>query len=704
MPRRVRGRGLFAFFLLCVLGCTAALPYAEPVTERGPELCSNGRDDDLDDLADCEVPECQRFCPPPVRLPDPPVLGCRTPWVTEPLAERPGLSHCAVPDDFPDRDEVCAVRFGCSPTSLDCPYVRPGAIGGTGSESDPFGTVAEAIASAPEGGVRLVQLLPGVYREAIVVPHDLEIEGGCAVTIEDDGDPTTPLIDVRGGRLGLWRVQLHSEAAMGEDPSIAPAIRVAAAAAVTATGLVVEGPSRIVLEDDAIFAASQSTLALDVGQTTCPGELDVCERFHCVSQYECRPSFEDCTTSCPAGCPTGSTCDQLTGECSALPNLCSGCGVGSVCRAGTDAFRCVPRPCEHAIALGRGAVLSLIESRVHSDARVLLASTTGQDGPGRIVIDHSVLELESGALGRLSGLRNTLQITDSVLRSTGPRVGPVMQISESARVVIQNSELEVADGDVIAAIGDELAEEPWTAGVDLTDVLIRGWDPSRPLRPSHAALMFVDASLTAQRLAILGSPGIAILAGNQSIIPSEDERVALRDVLITGVDEGTPVLDPSVAAVRLEGSGHLEATALRIEGVDSIGLWVASGEVDLADVGVVAGRARGCAGGCDRAGLGIVLGQDAGGTLERFEVDRINGCALSRAARAGIELSGGLLRRSVAGLCVQFTVPEASYDHHVGDLVIRDNETDLVVGLPSTGQAHCLPAVAARCGTPFEPE
>ena len=131
--------------------------------------------------------------------------------------------------DFPDRDEVCAVRFGCSPTSLDCPYVRPGAIGGTGSESDPFGTVAEAIASAPEGGVRLVQLLPGVYREAIVVPHDLEIEGGCAVTIEDDGDPTTPLIDVRGGRLGLWRVQLHSEAAMGEDPSIAPAIRVAAA-------------------------------------------------------------------------------------------------------------------------------------------------------------------------------------------------------------------------------------------------------------------------------------------------------------------------------------------------------------------------------------------------------------------------------------------------------------------------------------------
>lgn len=703
MSRRVRGGGLFAIVLPCVLSCTVALPYAEPATERGPDLCSNGIDDDLDDALDCEVPECARFCTPPVRSPDPPVLNCRAPWVSEPLAEREGLTHCVIPDSFPDRTAACTPSspgFECEPPF--CVSVRAGATGGTGTEADPVGTVAEAI----EIG-RWVQLQPGVYHEAIVVPRDAVLEA-CGVTIEDDGDPSTPLIDVRAGHLELHGLSLHLDAQ--PEGAIAPAIRVGVAARVTANHVEIDGPSRIVLEDDAVFAASSSTLQLDVGGTTCPGELDVCGEIECVRGYECRPSLETCATSCPGGCPSG-TCDQLTGECRDLPNLCGVCADPTVCRADGDAFRCVPRACEHAIALGRGAALSLVDSRVRSDARVLLAaSPAGQDGPGRIVFDHTLLELASGALGTLTGLRCSLEVTDSVVRTSGPRTGPWLALFDSARAVLQGTELDVSDGWVLEASGNADAPEPWTSGALLTDVLIHGWDPSRPARVATSAVSLSGATLSAERVAILGSPGSALVAGTSFAgADPATGRMTLRDVLVS--DAMDRVRDPSLApaeasipAVGVFGGSCLLASGLRIERADR-GLVIASTCAhDVEDVAVVDGRSRGCTERCDQAGVGIVLSAFAAGSMRRFEVDRINGCALSRSARASTDLGGGLLRRSIAGLCLQDSVPEPSYDAYADGLVLRDNQADLVLGVPPSGASQCLPAVAARCGTPFEPD
>lgn len=698
MSRRVGGGGLFALFLSCIVSCTVVLPYPDPPIERGPDLCSNGIDDDLDDALDCEVPECARFCPPPVRAPDPPVLTCRAPWVTEPLAEREGLSHCTIPDSFPDRITACTPddpSFACDPPH--CAYVRAGATGGTGTEADPVATVAEAI----EIGLT-VRLQPGVYHEAIVVPRDAVIEA-CDATIEDDGDPSTPLIDVRAGHLELYGLSLHLDAP--PDGAIAPAIRVGVAARVTANHVAIDGASRIVLEDDAVFAASSSTLQLDVGATTCPGELDVCGEIECAPGYECRPSLETCTNACRGGCSSDTTCDQLTGECRELPDLCGVCGNPTACRAGADAFRCVPRPCEHAIALGRGAALSLVDSRVRSDARVLLAaSMADQAGPGRIVFDHTLLELASGALGTLTGLRCSLEVTDSVVRTSGPRTGPWLALSDSARAVIQGTELDVSDGWVLEAYGDVDAPEPWTSGVLLTDVLIHGWDPSRPARGVTSAFSLSGATLSAERVAVLGSPGSAFVVGTSSAGWGDGAtgRIALRDVLVSYV--GGPLLARSIPAVGVFGSSCLQAGALRIEEASGGGLVIGSRCAhDIEDVSVVAGRARACTESCDEA-VGIVLSASAEGTMRRFEVDRVNGCALSRSVLAATSLSGGLLRRSSVGLCLQDSVPEPSYDRYADGLVLRDNETDLVLGVPPSGEAQCLPAVAARCGTPFTPE
>jgi hypothetical protein len=699
VPRRVRGRGLLAFFLPCVVSCTVVLPYAEWAPERGPDLCSNGIDDDFDDALDCETPECARFCPPPVRAPDPPVLSCREPWLSEPLAGREGLMHCLVPDSFPDRTAACRPvpePFPCEPPY--CAYVRAGVTGGTGTAADPVGTVAEAMEIAPT-----VRVQPGVYHEAVVAPHDAILEA-CGATIEDDGDPSTPLIDARAGHLELHGLSLHLDARA--EGAIAPAIRIGVGARVTANHVEIDGPSRIVLEDDAVFAASSSTLRLDVGATTCPGELDVCPEIECGAAYECRPSLETCVSACPAGCPSGTTCDHLAGECRDLPDLCGACAEPTVCRADGDSFRCVPRACEHAIALGRGAALSLVDSRVRSDARVLLAgSTEDQGGPGRIVFDHTLLELASGALGTLTGLRCSLEVTDSVVRTRGPRTGPWLHLFDSARAVIQGTELDVSDGWVLQASGNADAPEPWTSGVLLTDVLIHGWDPSRPARGVTSAVTLSGATLSAERVAVLGSPGSAFVVGTSFSggVDAATGRITLRDVLVS--DAGGALLAASIPAVAVFGGSCLQASGLRIEGASGGGLVVASPcEHDIEDVAVVAGRARDCAERCDQAGVGIVLSAGTEGTMRRFEVERVNGCALSRSVLARMSLSGGLLRRSSVGLCLQDTIPEPSYDRHADGVVLRDNETDLVVGAPPSGAAFCLPAVAARCGTPFEPD
>ncbi|NIS34721.1 MAG: hypothetical protein GWN73_30450, partial [Actinobacteria bacterium] len=70
-------------------------------------------------------------------------------------------------------------------------YVRPGATGGDGTMASPFGTVADALAGAPDGVV--IALARGTHAEAVSIAANATLVGACAAetTIRPPTSSTT---------------------------------------------------------------------------------------------------------------------------------------------------------------------------------------------------------------------------------------------------------------------------------------------------------------------------------------------------------------------------------------------------------------------------------------------------------------------------------------------------------------------------------
>lgn len=146
--------------------------------------------------------------------PAPPVFApCPAGWSAAPSGE--GFDACEPPSAA--ECPAGSVRFvdetACAPIGAACPagewasppsgataiYVRPGASGGDGSMSAPYGTIRDAILRAPPGAA--VMLARGTYPEAIDVFGGLTIVGACAA--QTFLAPATGRAAVRAAELGI---------------------------------------------------------------------------------------------------------------------------------------------------------------------------------------------------------------------------------------------------------------------------------------------------------------------------------------------------------------------------------------------------------------------------------------------------------------------------------------------------------------------
>ncbi|MEM9188214.1 MAG: DUF1565 domain-containing protein [Myxococcota bacterium] len=147
-------------------------------------------------------------------------LPCPSGW--RPVFGLEGIVHCE-PYSATGQETSCRNfgahlpgRPGCEPLAPcstgefpsglppNAVFVRPRGTG-DGSETGPFGTIAEALAAAPANGV--IALATGTYSEALSIVRDVELRGVCPTqTIIES--PGGPVVQVRGARVTLAGVRL----------------------------------------------------------------------------------------------------------------------------------------------------------------------------------------------------------------------------------------------------------------------------------------------------------------------------------------------------------------------------------------------------------------------------------------------------------------------------------------------------------------
>lgn len=184
--------------LVTASACTLTQGYGEALDEFGVERCTNAVDDDFDGLLDCREIACGPYCPPVVAPPAPPVLDCPWPWVSTPLPS--GVERCDVPERWPDLVALCAPLV---PPAVAVWVAPDGSPGGVGTPARPHASIADAIADAASRGSAVpVWLAAGVYHEHVVISTGgtVTLLSDCQVVLGDDGDDTTPVVEVEPGR------------------------------------------------------------------------------------------------------------------------------------------------------------------------------------------------------------------------------------------------------------------------------------------------------------------------------------------------------------------------------------------------------------------------------------------------------------------------------------------------------------------------
>ncbi|MBX3268649.1 MAG: hypothetical protein KF729_00215 [Sandaracinaceae bacterium] len=190
-----------AALALVASGCTLVVDLPSAAPEESPRACMNGIDDDLDGEVDCADPSCRAFCWSESRLTPPSVEDCFVD-AAHGLAFRVVTTAGTNTRCEPDPDETPPCEGGahrppgaasCRTPGTDCPegdwpapiddgratlHVRAGASGGDGSAGAPFGTLAEALAAAPDGA--RVVLARGAHDAPPPIERALELRGACA--------------------------------------------------------------------------------------------------------------------------------------------------------------------------------------------------------------------------------------------------------------------------------------------------------------------------------------------------------------------------------------------------------------------------------------------------------------------------------------------------------------------------------------------
>jgi hypothetical protein len=157
-----------------------------------------------------------------------PPWPCPAGWAPEPLLGG-ATTMCAPPaspDDCTDGTFAVLGAIGCQTLGNACPagdwpvdlpasgvvYVRAGAIGGSGTMADPFGSIQAAIDASPHGSTLAVA--KGDYPETITIVADLSIRGACTTGTTLGGTMLSAgqVVTIQGGSVSIGDARITGNA------------------------------------------------------------------------------------------------------------------------------------------------------------------------------------------------------------------------------------------------------------------------------------------------------------------------------------------------------------------------------------------------------------------------------------------------------------------------------------------------------------
>lgn len=493
--------------------------------------------------------------------------GARTCWPAAPDAPTCGPRELRTPG------------AGCRPVSVECPergfppdlpddavHVRAGAADGDGSAGAPFGTIMEAVAAAPEGGV--VAVAPGEYREAVFVRgRVLTLRGACLDVVVGDGSPPAPLVALDG--------------------------------AVTVSDLVLAGASvgvlsnraEVTLERVVIEGASGTTLGVTDGGATVrdslllgPGDLAL------------QISRSDVTLDSVEIRDAASGVAMLGGSLHARDAWIGGVG-GESHSTLLSAFQAADVRLEAVAFVGNASAAGILAS----DAAVLRLDHTLLDARGATSVEPSALlsslngatvvlershllaprlvAIEVGGAGAELAARDVLVEEVRLARVGVLEAGYALEVSSDGLVELERVAIDRASGIAILVTGAGAEVE----GADVTIVDTRPFGNQEWGRALHVQS---GGRARLERAALRGHHELAVAA-------TVDGEISLLDTVIADTRarpcaaEGCPGIGIGVAsyvraAVRLE--------RFRVERAALAGVQVAlGGSIDLVD-GVIEGN------------------------------------------------------------------------------------------------------------------
>jgi len=604
--------------------------------------------------------------------PAPPVLTpCADGWrevivdeiaVCEPWPES-GRADCAEHEaHFPGRP-------GCERIGSECPagggfpsdlpagrtivYVRAGVTGGTGTEADPYGLIADALVDATPGGV--VALAEGSYDEAIEIGDGVMLVGACAEgthLVSTTAGAPDPVVRVSGADVHVEDVTIGPTGALGIKASGAGrslTLRDVVVRDATSVAVLIEREAtldgeRLVIRRTVPIASGLFGRGLDIENgATADVRWLASEQNHEWGVLALRADLviSDAvsreTRPNPTGGGPGFGANEGTLRLTRVVSEQNmDVGILSLGEGGSfEAFDTVVRDTTPSPALIHGG-------------RGLNVQEGGQARCERCWI-HRSEDLGVLASGGPVALIDML-LTDVSVRRTDMQIGRGVEIRDAAQVTLERVRVRRVSSEGILVYGAGTVFEG--RDIDIADV--RHVDGIF----GRALMVYDGANATVERWEMSDLPEAGVL------VRDEGTSVTMRDVRVRDV-ESRPFDGRLGRGINVQFGAYLTGERIVVERVRDIGIAALTPDsrIELSDVQIgpvfpVACASSSCAD--DPAGHGLGVYDSATFLLSRFEVTAPDFCGLHVADGAAAEMRNGTVRGATIGACVQSEAQDLS--------------------------------------------
>lgn len=475
-------------------------------------------------------------------------------------------------------------------------HVRPGASGGDGSAAAPLGTLAAALAAAPEGA--FVALAPGTYPAGLELTRPVTIVGACAAGVVLTGDASAPVLSIAADTsVELRALTLR---ASGERAAWI-------AGTLTLRNVQVEQAQRA-----ALHVASGGELdasRLRVRDTRegmvdgLPGALGAAVQVEAGARAELRSASVEGSR----GVALGTSGELVVEDTAVLDTHCVSTFPGGSGLWAQEAGQVTARRVVVETACTSG-MAALDAARIDAELAVVRDTVPSAQGGvgvmaregGSIEIRHALVERTVGA-GLALEIRTESRLTarDVVVRAV--RATPELPAARCVSLfdgtaILQR--VDVRDCDEAGIYTDQFAQ------LSASDVLV-----SRvpALRPGVSGGIVVRSPVQLDRVTVrdVTRIGVVVLGGNL-----QARELSVLDT--HAVPAGDPEAGRFGQGIAVGDRGQLEGADVLVDGFEEIGIAVSDpgAYVDLRGVQIRRGAASGAPG-----ALGIGAGAQCGATL-----------------------------------------------------------------------------------------